>query len=177
MNCVVKTWLLGVITAKLADAVVEHGANAHAVWLAIESQFLSNHETRALFLNLEFRNLAWRPLRHRLLSSLQGHGGCISDCTLVINVIHGLHERFTTIGLHLRCTRPLPTFLKVRNELILEEITMAKITPATALTASSVAGASKSSPSHQPLKQAGSSTVGNDEQKRCKRGGQKRDGG
>lgn len=58
MNCVVKTWLLGVITTELANAVVEHGANARAVWLAIEYQFLSNHETRALFLNLEFRNLA-----------------------------------------------------------------------------------------------------------------------
>jgi len=55
MNCVVRTWLLGAISDDLADSVSERGASARAIWLAIESQFLGNRTTRALYADQEFR--------------------------------------------------------------------------------------------------------------------------
>jgi hypothetical protein len=44
------------------------------------------------------------------------------------------------IGLHLRRTNPLPSFLQVRAELLIEELTAAKTAPATALLSSSYNG-------------------------------------
>jgi len=35
---------------------MERGATARATWLAIETQFLGNQETRALYLDAQFRN-------------------------------------------------------------------------------------------------------------------------
>jgi hypothetical protein len=52
----------------------------------------------------------------------------VSDRTLVLNVIRGLNEKFTHIGVHLRHGRPFPTFLEARNELLLEELTVGKPT-------------------------------------------------
>ena len=63
---------------------------------------------------------------------------------MVLNIIWGLSERFTAIGIHLRRTTPLPTFLQVRDELRLEELTMAKTPPTTALAALGGSGGSKS---------------------------------
>jgi hypothetical protein len=83
----------------------------------------------------------------------------VSDRTLVLNIIRGLNENFQAIGLHLRRTDPLPTFLKVRAELQIEELTMAKTAPAIALLSSSGGGTGPPAarppttapkPSHQP---------------------------
>ena len=65
------------------------------------------------------------------------------DRTLVLNVIRGLNENFTDIGRHLRRGRPFPTFLDVRNDLLLEEITAAQRNSAapTALLATGAGGA------------------------------------
>ena len=56
MDCVVQTWITGTITDALAEAVIEFGTTARASWLAIESQFHGNRETRALHLDTAFRN-------------------------------------------------------------------------------------------------------------------------
>jgi len=80
----------------------------------------------------------------RKADDLRDLGQPISEATLVLNIIRGLNERFTIIGIHMRRTTPLPTFLQVRDELRLEELTMAKTPPATALTALGGSGGSKS---------------------------------
>ena len=59
MDCVVRSWLYGTIANDLVDVVLERrerGATARATWLAIESQFLGNRETRALYLDAQFCN-------------------------------------------------------------------------------------------------------------------------
>ena len=55
MNCVVRTCLLGVISDDLTDIVSQRGASARTIWLSIESQFLRNRTTRALYTDQEFR--------------------------------------------------------------------------------------------------------------------------
>jgi hypothetical protein len=119
MDCVVRTWLLGSISDDLADAISERGATARATWLAIESQFLGNRTTRALFADQEFRSFSQGDLSvseycrryKRMAEDLRDLGEPISDRTLVLNIIRGLNERFKALGLHLRRTSPLPTFL------------------------------------------------------------------
>lgn len=42
--------------SNLVDTIMEHDTTTHVSWLTIESEFLGNRETRALFLDAEFRN-------------------------------------------------------------------------------------------------------------------------
>jgi hypothetical protein len=201
MDCVVRTWLNSSITDDLADVVSERGATARTIWLAIESQFLGNRTTRALFADQEFRNFSQGDLsaseycrRYKCMAEdLRDLGEHISDRTLVLNIIRGLNERFTPLGLHLRHSNPLPTFLQVRDDLQLEELTMEKKTaPAVALaattgtkapanTSNDAPGASSSSvpptaPVAAPPKPQQQEVVGFGGNKRGKRGG-KRGGG
>jgi len=168
MNCVVRTWLLGAISDDLADTVSERGASARAIWLAIESQFLGNRTTCALYADQEFRTFSQGDLSiidycrrfKRMAEDLRDLGQPITEDTLVLNIIRGLNERFSAIGLHLRRTTPLPKFIQVRDDLRLEELTMAKAPPAAALVAlsgggsgTSGGGSGGSAPSPKPAQQ------------------------
>jgi hypothetical protein len=125
MDYVVRTWLFGTITDDLADTVSEHCASARDIWLAIESQFLGNQATRALYADADFWTFCqgelsivdYCRLYKRKAQDLRDLGEPVSDRTLVLNIICGLNENFKAVGLHLRRTHPLPTFLKVRAEL------------------------------------------------------------
>ncbi|KAG8058663.1 hypothetical protein GUJ93_ZPchr0002g24747 [Zizania palustris] len=155
MDYVVKTWLFGVISDDLADAIFDRGATARATWLAIESQFLGNRITRALFADQEFRSFSQGDLSvseycrryKRMAEDLRDLGEPISDCTLVLNIIRGLNERFTALGLHLRRSCPLRSFLQVRDDLQLEELTMAKTHPTLAVALAAASGSGGSAPS------------------------------
>ena len=48
----------------------------------------------------------------------------IPDRTLVLAVLRGLNDQFSYMGALLKHQRPFPTFLEVRSDLLLEEITM-----------------------------------------------------
>jgi hypothetical protein len=128
MDCVVRTWLFGTITDDLADTVSEHRASARDIWLAIESPFLRNQATRALYADADFRTFSQGDLSvvdycrqyKRKAQDLRDLGEPVSDRTLVLNIIRGLNERFAAIGLHLRRTNPLPSFLQVRPDLQLK---------------------------------------------------------
>ncbi|XP_066373699.1 uncharacterized protein [Miscanthus floridulus] len=146
MDCVVQTWITGTITDALVEAVIEFGTTARASWLAIESQFRGNRETRALHLDAAFRNFkqgdlditAYCQKVKGMADALRDLGEPVNDMTLVLNLLRGLNGRFEAIGLHLSRRRPFPTFLQARNDLILEELTMAESAPppsTTALTA------------------------------------------
>lgn len=55
MDCVVRSWIYGMLSNELVDTVMVPSATPCSVYLAIESQFLGYHETRALLLNARFR--------------------------------------------------------------------------------------------------------------------------
>jgi len=73
-----------------------------------------------------------------LADSLIELGEAVPDRVLAMNVLRGLSERFHTLRLFLKKQRPLPTFVEIRSELLLEELTMASAAPQppTALVAS-----------------------------------------
>jgi hypothetical protein len=176
MDCVVKSWITGTISDSLAEAVVEPGTTARTHWLAIESQFRGNRETRALQLEAAFRTFnqgdlditAYCRKLKGMADALRDLGETITDRTLVLNLLRGLNGRFEAIGLHLRRGRPFPSFLQARNDLLLEELTMADsaLVPPVSLAPSATAlhtGVASSSPAtpaaaSQLLEQSASST-------------------
>jgi hypothetical protein len=158
MNAVIRTWLLGTLSNALAGIISQRGASARTLWLSIESQFLGNRTTRALYADQEFRSFSRGDLRvaeycrryNKLAEDLRDLSEPVSDRTLVLNIVRGLNERFHALGLHLRRTNPLPSFLQVHDDLALEELTMAKAAPVAALAALSDIGSSSGSQSSQP---------------------------
>ena len=167
MNAVVLSWINGSITDNLADTISERGASARVLWLAIESQFLGNRTTRTLYADQAFRSFTQGDLSaadycrryKKLAEDLRDLGEPVSDKTLVLNIIRDLNERFQALGLHLRRTSPLPTFLQVRDDLTLEELTMTNAAPAAALAAvTTPPGENSSSKSSTPTAPAGRSS-------------------
>jgi hypothetical protein len=47
----------------------------------------------------------------------------VSDCSLILNVLHGLNGCFEAIELHLCCGQPFPSIFRARKDLLLEELT------------------------------------------------------
>jgi hypothetical protein len=99
--------------------------------VALERQFLGNAEYRALQLDATFRTFVQGDLSvgeycrrmKSMADALHDLGDPASDRVLVLNVLRGLSNTYD----HLKCwitrQRPFPTFLQVRDDLALEEIT------------------------------------------------------
>jgi hypothetical protein len=73
LDSIVVTWILGTLSPKLYEIVQEPMETAHQVWLAIETQFLSNSESRVLRCQVP-RLQARRPQHQWLLSPDEVHG-------------------------------------------------------------------------------------------------------
>jgi hypothetical protein len=54
MDYIVLSWIYSTISSDLEEIVREHRSIAHTVWLALEHQFLGNHESRAPYLDATF---------------------------------------------------------------------------------------------------------------------------
>jgi hypothetical protein len=59
-----------------------------------------------------------------LADSLRDLGEPVTDRTLVLNLLRGLSPRYGHLKALIKRTMPFPTFHAVRNELLLEELTM-----------------------------------------------------
>jgi len=133
MDCVVKSWIYGTVSNDLADTAMERDTTARAAWLALETQFLGNRETRVLYLDAQFRQFVQGDLSivdycrtfKQMVAKLRDLGEHVTDRTLVLNVIRGLNDRYTALGLHLRRARPFPTFDDVCADLLMEELNLA----------------------------------------------------
>jgi uncharacterized membrane protein YgcG len=98
-----------------------------------------------------------------MADDLTALGEVVTDRTLVLNVLCGLNERFTHIGALLQRARPFPTFLQVKDDLSLEELTLGSRppSPAAALAATT-----------KPAPQSGAGNgAGSKPNRRGKRGG------
>ncbi|XP_062230138.1 uncharacterized protein LOC133927746 [Phragmites australis] len=149
MDCVVLSWLYGTITADLLEVVMnrEDGPpTARIVWLGLEQQFIGNKETRALLLDAEFRTFVQGDLSiddysrqlKAMADQLADLGEPVRDRTLVLNVLRGLNDRFAHLAALIQRQLLFPTFIEVRSDLRLADITMKakQGSPAQALTAS-----------------------------------------
>jgi hypothetical protein len=69
-----------------------------------------------------------------MADSLTDLGSPIEDWILVLNILQGMNQCFEHVGSIIRCYSPFPNFLKVRDDLLLEEIHMDSIGPSAAPT-------------------------------------------
>ncbi|XP_025801768.1 uncharacterized protein LOC112881316 [Panicum hallii] len=131
LDSVAMSWIFGTISLDLQDLVRTHGGTARQAWVALEGQFLGNAEYRALQLDATFRTFVQGDLSigeycrrmKSMADALHDLGDPVSDRVLVLNVLRDLSSTYD----HLKCwitrQRPFPTFLQVRDDLALEELT------------------------------------------------------
>jgi hypothetical protein len=150
MDSVVLSWLHGTITVELQDIIRDQADTARQAWLALEDQFLGNRGARALHLDAQFHLFSQGDLSvgeycrqmKGLADSLRDLGEPVADRTLVLNLLRGLSPRYGHLKALIKRSVPFPTFHVVRNELLLEELTMANEapTPASALYSAPTSG-------------------------------------
>jgi uncharacterized membrane protein YgcG len=144
--------------------VWERGCTARHLWLTIENQFLSNHEQHTLHLDAAFRTFVQGDLSideywckfKAMADSLADLGAPIEDRILIVNILRGLNQRFEHVGSITQHYSLFLNFLKVWDDLLLEEIHMDSTRPPTALmvlytiVASPAAKPPSSTPSRPP---------------------------
>jgi hypothetical protein len=143
MDNVVLNWISNLITPELHQVVRERGATARHLWLAIENQFLRNNEQRTLHLDAAFRNFVQGDLTvseycrkfKNMADTLADLRPPVDDRILVLNILRGLNPRFEHLGAIIQRYMPFPSFLKVRDDLILEELHLDSSGPPTDATA------------------------------------------
>eukprot|EP00267_Zea_mays_P031676 XP_008664224.1 uncharacterized protein LOC103642825 [Zea mays] len=135
MDLHVLSWLYGSISPELYEIVTTAAPTARTTWLALEEQFVGNRETRIVLVDTEFRTLCQGALSisdycrrmKTLADSLVELGEPISDRLLTINLLRGLNDRFAHLRSYLKRQRPFPSFVEVRSELLLEELSMGPV--------------------------------------------------
>jgi hypothetical protein len=143
MDNVILNWISNSITAELHQVVRERGATTRHLWLAIKNQFLGNREQRTLHLDAAFRNFVQGNLNvseycrkfKNMADALADLGSPVDDRILVLNILRGLNPRFEHLSTIIRRYTPFPSFLKVRDDLILEELHLENSGPPTDATA------------------------------------------
>lgn len=135
--------------------VMEPGASALAVCTSITSLYRDNVETRAVYLELEFRSLAQGSLsianycrkQKSLADDLATVDNKINDKTLALNTMHGLNPKFAHKRVLLSMKTPFPSFLETRSTLMLEELTSAPDSPTNSVFIATTGEGSKSNSS------------------------------
>jgi hypothetical protein len=143
MDSIVLNWISNSISADLHQVVRERGCTARLLWLAIENQFLGNCEQRTLHLDATFRNFVQGDLSvseycrkfNTMTDGLANLGFPVEDRILILNIFRGLNQHFEHVGSIIRRYSPFPNFLKVQDDLLLEEIHMDSTSPSAAPTA------------------------------------------
>jgi hypothetical protein len=175
MDSVVLNWISNSISSELHQVVRERAYTACHLWLAIESQFLGNREQRTLHLDVVFRTFVQGGLSvseycrkfKAMADGLADLGSPVEDRIFILNILQGLNQRFEHVGSIIRCYSPFPNFLKVQDNLLLEEIHMDSMGPPTAPmalytnTAPPTSKPPSSTPSHPPGDGHGGNSGGN----------------
>jgi hypothetical protein len=142
MDSVVLNWISNSISADLHQVVRERGCTTRHLWLAIENQFLGNCEQLTLHLDAAFHIFVQGDLSvseycrkfKTMADGLTDLGSPVEDRILVLNILRGLNQRFEHMGSIIRRYSPFLNFLKIRDDLLLEEIHMDNTDPSAAPT-------------------------------------------
>jgi hypothetical protein len=118
MDTVVQSWLYNTILPKLQDVTCQNGHTTRDAWLALEDQFISNRETRALHIDAAFRNFVQGDLNINeycqkmkgFADSLNDLGVHVSDHVLVLNILHGLNKQYEHLCAIFTHTMPFMSF-------------------------------------------------------------------
>jgi hypothetical protein len=138
--------------------VRERGCTMRYLWLTIENQFLDNRDQRTLHLDAAFCTFVQGDLSvneycrkfKAITKGLTDLGAPVENRILVLNILRELNQCFEYVGSIIRRYSPFPNFLKVQDDLLLEEIHMDSTEPPAAPTAlyTNVASPAAKPPSH-----------------------------
>jgi hypothetical protein len=142
MDSVILNWISNFISVDLHQVVWERGCTPRHLWLTIENQFLSNHEHRTLHLDAAFHTFVQGDLsvneyyrKFKAMADGLAHlGAPVDDWIIVLNILRGLNQRFEHMGFIIRRYMHFPNFLKIQDDLLLEELHMDSIRPPSAPT-------------------------------------------
>jgi hypothetical protein len=143
IDSVILKWISNSISADLHQVVWERGCKMRHLWLAIENQFLGNREKRTLHLDATFHTFVQGDLSVNeyyrkfkvMADDLADLDAPVKDRILVFNILRGLNQRFEHVGSIIQHYSPFPNFLKVWDDMLLEELHMDSTGPPAALTA------------------------------------------
>jgi hypothetical protein len=151
--------------------VHERGCTAYHLWLAIENQFLGNREQRTLHFDVVFHIFVQGDLSmseycrkfKTMADGLADLGSLVEDRILILNILWGLNQRLDHVGFIIRCYSPFPNFLKVRDDLLQEEIHMDSTDHSTAPTVlyNNIVPPAARPPSSMPSRPPSSGNSGN----------------
>jgi hypothetical protein len=122
--------------------VRERDYTMRRLWLTIENQFLDNREQCTLHLDATFHTFVQGDLSineycHKfkaMTDGLANLSALVDDRILILNILRGLNQRFEHVGSVIRRYSPFSNFLKVRDDLLLEELLMDSTGPPAAQT-------------------------------------------
>jgi hypothetical protein len=132
MDSVVLNWISNSISTDLHQVVREHGCTTRHLLLTIENQFLGNREQRTLHIDATFHTFVQGDLSvneycrkfKAMADGLADLDAPVEDQILVLNILQGLNQRFEHMGSIIWRYSSFPNILKVRDDLLLEEIHM-----------------------------------------------------
>jgi hypothetical protein len=160
MDNIALNWISNSISADLHQVVRERGCTTRHLWLTIENQFLGNREHRTLHLDAAFRTFVQGDLSvneycrkfKAMADGLADLGAPVDDQILVLNILRGLNQRFEHVGSIIQHYSPFSNFLKVRDDLLLEELHIDSTGPPAVPTAlyTNIASPAAKSPSSAP---------------------------
>ncbi|XP_071678377.1 uncharacterized protein [Lolium perenne] len=131
------------IDEDVTDMILAGNQTARQLWLAARDLFTANKAYKAIYLDNDFRQLVQGSLsiheycrrQKHLADALSDNDSPVSDRALVLNTLHGLGPRFASAATVISMTDPLPTFLRTRVMLQMEEMQQANATATSATTA------------------------------------------
>ncbi|XP_071683645.1 uncharacterized protein [Lolium perenne] len=159
------------IDEDVADMVLASNQTARQLWLAIYELFSANKASKAIYLDNDFRQLVqgtssiteYCRRQKQLSDALADNDSPVSARALVLNTLRGLGPRFSSAATVISMTDPLPTFIRVRSMLLMEEMQQANAAAnaaSTALVAQAMRPAPPTPPCAGTACQGGSSNSG-----------------
>jgi hypothetical protein len=142
MGSVIFNWISISISVDLHQVVRERGCTTRHLWLAIENQFLGNREHHTLHYDAAFHifvqgDLSVNEYCRKFKAMADGlvDLGAPVDRISVLNILRGLNQCFEHVDSIIQCYSSFLNFLKVRDDLLLEELHMDSTGPSGTLTA------------------------------------------
>jgi hypothetical protein len=131
------------IDEDVADMVLARDQTARQLWLAVLELFSANKASKAIYLDFDFRQLVqgassiteYCRSQKKIADALSENDSAVSHRALVLNTLRGLGPRFSSAATVISMTDPLPTFLRVRSMLLMQEMQQANAAANAASTA------------------------------------------
>ncbi|KAK1604649.1 hypothetical protein QYE76_028322 [Lolium multiflorum] len=141
-------------TEDVADKVLSRKQTARQLWLSLLELFSANKASKAIYLDNDFRQLVqgassiaeYCRRQKQLADALADNDSPVSNRALVLNTLRGLGPRFASAATVISMTDPLPTFVRARSMLLMEEMQQANAA-SNAVSTALVAQARPSAPS------------------------------